>query len=309
MQLASPAPNAAGGVLRSGRLYLFAGPTFFRLADLNGAEVQFVVMPSPTVARYLDGEAQKFSTVEEKNRALKTAFKQRLDRFITEPAYDKTKHTVMAAHICTSGADIGSKHMLTESDTLLLQDGDLPTAYAYVALGDVHRAQALMGLDHVRYCGSIDRMDLGETEEEKGIVLVDIGVEGLSEKPRWIKLDATPIYRVRIDDPAGQLPALVEKYPDCKEALIHLTICPGPDDSLPALVSQLKTIFPRCYAQDIAERNGHGAGPAEATSAVEPGRIRNLRDTVFDYLNLQLANHADREALLALVEQVMAEAN
>jgi DNA repair protein SbcD/Mre11 len=309
MQLAAPEPNNAGGFLKTGRLYLFDGPTFFRLADASGAEVQFVVMPSPKVARYIRADAQRFNTVEERNRALKTAFKQRLDSFVAEPAYDKTKHTVLAAHICTGGADIGRKHTLNEADTILLQDADLPTGFAYVALGDIHRAQTLMGLEHVRYCGSIDRMDLGESEEEKGIVLVDIGADGLEGQPRWVKLDATPIYRVRIDNPATQMPALAERYPDRERALVHLTICPGRDGSLPALVAELNGIFPRCYARELGEVNGHPVGDATSTEAAGSARVRTVRETVHDYLKQRLADHPDHETLLALVDQLLIENN
>ncbi|HEY7120055.1 MAG TPA: metallophosphoesterase, partial [Tepidisphaeraceae bacterium] len=48
MALAVPAANKPGGLLQPGRLYLFPGPTFFRIDDASNHEVQFIVMPSPT---------------------------------------------------------------------------------------------------------------------------------------------------------------------------------------------------------------------------------------------------------------------
>lgn len=310
MQLASPTPNEAGGLLKPGRLYLFAGPTFFRMSDPTGTEVQFIMMPSPTVARYLTGETQKFNSIDERNRALKAAFTQRLVSFASEPAYDKGKHTLLAAHIPVCGAAIASGHTLSESDVVLLQEGELPTGYAYVALGDIHRPQTLMNLPHVRYCGSIDRMDMGEADEEKGIVLVDIGGAGRMGEPRWVKLDVTPIYRINIQDPDAQMHALAEQYPDRQQALVHLTIHHRPGHhNLPDLLAKLAGVFPRCYAREYAELNGHVPAAGSNGHGAPTPHVRTVQETVRDYLNRRLAEHADREALLSLADQLLMQDN
>ena len=46
----------------------------------------------------------------------------------------------------------------------------LAEQYAYVALGHIHRPQFLGGHPHVRYSGSIERMDLGEQTDTKSAV-------------------------------------------------------------------------------------------------------------------------------------------
>src|SRR5208337_3891787 len=57
MSLAAP-PGRPGELMPRGRLYLGTSPTFFRLADAAGQQVQFVLMPYPTRSRYLkNGEA------------------------------------------------------------------------------------------------------------------------------------------------------------------------------------------------------------------------------------------------------------
>src|SRR5262249_30443927 len=68
MSLAAPAPGGSRGPVPSGRLYLAAGPTLLRLADTDGQQVQFILMPYPTPARYLDQPAQHYANLEEKNR-------------------------------------------------------------------------------------------------------------------------------------------------------------------------------------------------------------------------------------------------
>src|SRR5215813_3927642 len=74
MNLAAPAAAEVGDIRPNGRLYLAANPTFLRLADRNGQEVQFLLLPYPTPTRYLrDEPAQRYGSLEEKNRHLQSA--------------------------------------------------------------------------------------------------------------------------------------------------------------------------------------------------------------------------------------------
>jgi DNA repair protein SbcD/Mre11 len=50
----------------------------------------------------------------------------------------------------------------------------------------------------VRYSGSIERMDLGERDDEKGVVLIDLGPDGIQGEPWTLPLEATPVYEVSI---------------------------------------------------------------------------------------------------------------
>src|SRR5205085_955674 len=57
MALAAPAPVEPGAVVAPGRFYLAADPTLLRLQDRAGYDVWFPLMPWPSPARYLAGEA------------------------------------------------------------------------------------------------------------------------------------------------------------------------------------------------------------------------------------------------------------
>jgi hypothetical protein len=63
---------------------------------------------------------------------------------------------------------------------VLFDLADLNPSWAYVALGHVHRPQTIGGSDNVRYCGSLDRLDFGETHDEYGVLLVEVGRTGLA---------------------------------------------------------------------------------------------------------------------------------
>lgn len=61
MRLASPAPIRRGDLVSGGRWYLATEPSFLRLKDVNNVEVQFVLMPYPTITRYLGNRELHFS--------------------------------------------------------------------------------------------------------------------------------------------------------------------------------------------------------------------------------------------------------
>ncbi|MCB0663451.1 MAG: exonuclease SbcCD subunit D C-terminal domain-containing protein, partial [Saprospiraceae bacterium] len=50
---------------------------------------------------------------------------------------------------------------------------DIPEAFHYVALGHIHRPQAIGNKEHVRYCGSIIPLDFSEVADPKEVVIVD----------------------------------------------------------------------------------------------------------------------------------------
>jgi exonuclease SbcD len=305
MTLAAPSAIVPGGLLPTGRVYLATEPTFFQLADTGGNAVQFVLMPYPTPSRYLEGAAQAYASVEEKNRALQSAFAARLGRIQQESRFSWDVPTVLAAHIHLRGARLSTPFRISERESIVFELQDVPADWAYVALGHIHQPQCLMGLTHVRYSGSIERLDLGERSDDKGVVLLDIGPDGRRGEPVVLPLPATPIYDVEIQDPKRELPMLHDRYPDADRALVryHLRYTAG-SDNLEEVLRELDRIFPRWYDRDWQE--------AGALSPVLPGAgtnesPRSFQDTVLDYLNAELLDHPDRDALLQLADGLLAE--
>ena len=308
--LAAPASTEMGGSLATGRFYLFTGPTFFHLVDRDGRKVQFIAMPSPTPSRYLrDESSQSYQGVDERNRALKTAYAARLEGIFAHPQFDKTLPTVLAAHILTTGAEVGRNNVkLGEGECVVVGDAELPTHLAYVALGDVHKPQTLMNLDHVRYCGSIDRMDLGENEDEKGVVVVEVGDGQRDVKPRWVPIESTPIYYVEINDPAVEVPLLTEKYPDHDRALVNFMLrYRAGNDDLNGLLAELERIFPRWYFRDWKEVSGGENSDEDAGAGGANHSIHSLRQTVMGYLQAELDGDAERDEIIQLAEAMISQ--
>jgi len=105
---------------------------------------------------------------------------------------------ILAAHFGIEGATLGSEANLMAGNELLLPLSAVANpAFAYVALGHIHKYQVLNPGAHpeVVYSGSIERVDFGEESEEKGFVLVEIA-EGKAEH-RFLPVSARRFLTIR----------------------------------------------------------------------------------------------------------------
>ncbi len=306
MHLAAPAGDQPGDLVAPGRLYLATGPSLLRLADPHsGGQVQFILMPFPTPARYLlDETAQKYQSLDEKNRHLMAAFTAKLQALRNDPHFDAALPTVLGAHVSVTGSTLDALFRLSEQEDLVLTDADALTGFTYVALGHIHKPQHIGGQTHVRYSGSIERMDLGEKNDDKGVVVFDLGPQGLTSEPRTLPLEATRIHEITIHAPHIELPAYRDRYLDAKTDLVRIncTYTAGVDNREEVL-RELEEIFPRWYDRTIKEVN-------ELDGTLTPNglaRARSFEETVRDYLTQELTNHPEdvRAAVLARAETLM----
>jgi exonuclease SbcD len=308
MSLAAPAADEPGTLAPPGRLYLASQPTFLRLADpREGYEVQFVLMPYPTPTRYLDREeSQRYHSVEEKNKHLQSAYTAALAAIREHPRFGRALPTVLSAHVHVRGGEVSTLFRISEQEDVVFESDDLPADFAYVALGHIHKPQCVAGHQHVRYSGSIERMDLGESGDNKCVVLVEVGPEGRRAEPEVLPLESTPVYAVDVRDPGAELPLLSSSYPDAERALVHVKLkYTAGVDNLDATLRELEKVFPRWYARDWKE-SGALDGPL---TVGEAPRGKSFEDTVRDYLKAELVNHPDdeREAVLDRAERLLRE--
>jgi exonuclease SbcD len=308
MNLAAPASAGVGEIHPRGRLYLAANPTFLRLADRDEQPVQFLLFPYPTPARYLrEEQTQRYGSLEEKNRHLQSAYALKVKEFLAHQRYEPKSPTVLSAHIHVQGAQVPTLFRISEQESIVFAEKDLPSNLDYIALGHIHQPHCLMGMEHVRYAGSIERLDLGEKMDHKSLTLFDIGFDGLVGAPRTKALPSTPMYDITIFDPKNELPTLKENYKDAERALVryHLHYKAG-ENNLHELLTELDRIFPRWYDREWTEASE--LGPALTLSAAGQGQ-KSFHDTVIDYLKDELANHEDeeRQSLLKLAEQLLVE--
>lgn len=310
VRLVDPTPARVGDRLPAGRLHLATGPTFFRLADRRDQDVQFVCLPYPTGQRYLDEPRQRFAGPDERNRALRDACQERLAAM--QARLDPRLPSVLGAHLYVQGTAVRGLFRLSEAEDIVFGEPALLSGWSYVALGHIHQPLSLPGVPHVRYSGSIERMDQGEREDDKSAVLIEIGPEGVREPPVLLPLPASPLLDVRITDPRTELPQLADRYPDAAQALarIDVTYRPG-EDNLPEILAALDRLFPRWYdrAFHAVGSGGHSESAASGADGDSESPHATPSAAMLDYLGRVVPpDDPDRDDLLALARELTMEA-
>jgi DNA repair protein SbcD/Mre11 len=305
LELAAPTEVRPGDVIAPGRFHLATRSTFFRVKDRAGPDVQFMLMPYPTPARYLDDSITRYEVGEQKNRLLREKFTELLGRMQRDPRFDHSLHSVLVSHLYLDGVKLSSGHEVSMKDDVTCPPENLADGWAYVALGHVHKPQALAGRDHVRYCGSLERLRIDEKDDDKGVVLIEIDASGLREAPRVLPLECSSFLDVKVTNPLEELPTLRDRYPDAARALVrfHATYRPGLDD-IDAIHRAIDEVFPRCYDRTVIPIVE--SRPDRASVSSRTGR-RGFRETVLDYLTSQLDGNEHAPAVLAAAESLIEE--
>ena len=106
-----------------------------------------------------------------------------------------------------------SERRIVIGGTEMLPSGIFDTAIVYAALGHLHKAQAVGGQEHVRYCGSPIPLSFAEVNYRHQVLCLDIDGETLQsvraiEVPRAVPLLRVPATPAPIDEVLAQLAAL-----------------------------------------------------------------------------------------------------
>lgn len=301
MDVAEP-PRRPGDNFEPGKLYLLDSVFFGRLRDSAGMDVQFALLPFPSRSRMLIG-SERATTAEELNRPIALRVTDWIKGLRDDPRFDTALRTVLVAHMSVTGADFSrGRFTLTEQNDVMADAEDLPVAWDYVALGHVHKPQCIGGRSHVRYSGSLDRLDFSERDEEKGVVLVDIGSEGRRDDPKFIAIEPTSLVEVRVTHASVTVEQLGVQVPGADTALVRVIVEPSATaDATGALDRVIREALPNITGViwQTPELDG--------TAAARSVEIKDtVRETVLDYLYRQpLENEALRNPLLQLAEQFL----
>jgi DNA repair protein SbcD/Mre11 len=303
LDLAVPIDPGRAGPRPGGRLYLATRPTVLELSDKAGQSIQFVLLPYPTPARYLRDDNTHYTSLAHRNQLLHDKFKSRLEEMQKKQVKEHL-HSVMVAHIHVRGTHIHNHHHISENDDVVFDQGEIPAHWAYAAYGHIHKPQPIWkSSPHIRYAGSIERLNYGERDDDKSVVLVDIGPHGRQGDPMILPLKATPIYRVEILNPEIDMMGLCDLHRDHEQALVsyRLVYKPG-EHNLDSLTRELEAIFPRYYEALIEiEGSALSLNDFEATTP-----SYDVAGTVESYLQEKLAEHPQRDDVLNLARELLA---
>jgi DNA repair protein SbcD/Mre11 len=147
-------------------------PGIHRILTKSG-EIQIAALPWVRRSALLSKEDTRNLNFGEINERLQQA----LTRIITDMAaqVDPAIPSLLAAHVWVLNARIGSeKSMSIGQEHMLLLSSVANPAFDYVALGHIHKGQVLNEYPPVIYSGSLERLDFGDEDDEKGFYLIDI---------------------------------------------------------------------------------------------------------------------------------------
>jgi len=196
--------------------------------DLDGVPVQIVAIPWITRSGILSSLTTDSSNEEDPQELIEQALNNWLDQTISE--LDPDLPAILTAHASIAGAKFGSEQTVKIGWDVVLPPGLVANpALDYVALGHIHRYQDLNQGSHppVVYPGSIERVDFGEINEEKGFIIAEI--EKGHTDYRWQQLPIRRFldYRVELEDLLGVNEKIMAALPageELTDAIVRLTL-------------------------------------------------------------------------------------
>jgi exonuclease SbcD len=170
----------------------------------------------------------------------------RLLTAMTEP-FGGDRVNVLLGHLFTDGAiPGGGEHQITIGIEYAISPSRLPATASYVALGHVHRPQAVRGAPSpTRYAGSLLQLDFGETEQTKSVTIVEAS-PGRPAKVREVALSSGR----RLIDVEGTLDEVLAKGGQLPEAYLRVFV--DTEGPVPGIAERIRDALPN--AVDVALR-------------------------------------------------------
>lgn len=233
-------PNATGkatsteifDTLGVKNVYVASKPDIYCIPTKHG-EVQVVSLPWLRRSALLSKEDTKNLNFEQLNERMQITLAGIIDTFAKK--LDSALPSVLAAHVWVVGATLGTEKMMTigQEHTLLLSNVANP-AFDYVALGHIHKSQVLNHDPPVVYSGSLERLDFGDEDDEKGFYVIDIETNAIGKKEttfifhpnnarRFLTVNVA-LSNQDIDPTSVVLKAVSEEKDKVKDAIVRLQL-------------------------------------------------------------------------------------
>ena len=203
-----------------------------------------------------------------------------------------------------------SERRIVIGGTEMLPSGIFDTAIAYAALGHLHKAQAVGGQEHIRYCGSPIPLSFAEVNYRHQVLCLDIEGEQLREVrvievPRAVPLLRVPATPAPIAEVLAQLAALdLPAAPP--EAQPFLEVRVRLDAPEPGLRTRIETALDGKPVR-LAKIETSSAARSSAPENMTLDQLGQLQpDDIFRRLYLQkYGKEAPPEQLSALAELLL----
>jgi DNA repair protein SbcD/Mre11 len=241
-------PNALGratateifDTLSVPNVYVVNKPGIHRIATRSG-EVQIAALPWVRRSALLAREDTRNLDFTQINERLQQVLTGIISQQIAQ--IDAAVPAILAAHVWVLNAKLGTeKSMSIGQEHMLLLGSVASPVFDYVALGHIHKTQVLSECPPSVYSGSLERLDFGDQNEEKGFYLVEINTDPVTCQRKTIyqfhSIDARRFFTLHVDvqdtdlDPNAVIfLKIMDNLDKIKDAIVRLEI------SLPAALS------------------------------------------------------------------------
>ncbi|WAM30898.1 metallophosphoesterase family protein [Caldicellulosiruptor naganoensis] len=166
-----------------------------RVFDIKGEKVRVIAVPYLYLERFIDKTIPE--KIEQLEQNIANFFEEKLAEVLGSCEDDIP--TILAGHFAVNEAEVGSERMI-----MIGKDVKVPLSVLlnpklkFVALGHIHKPQVLHSESPaVVYCGSPDRIDFSEAQDQKGFVVFEIDKNNF-----WFGFQPVlvrPFYQIIID--------------------------------------------------------------------------------------------------------------
>lgn len=172
---------------------------------------------------------------------------------------------VVLAHLFTDGALLGGgEREITIGMAYAVSPSRLPGDAAYVALGHVHKPQAVKGSPSpARYAGSLIQLDFGEIDQRKSVAVVEAS-PGRPARVREVPLTAgRPLVDVR-----GTFDEIVAAVGDVGDAYVRVFV--KTDGPVPGIADRVREALPNALDVHLDYERQEPELEGEPVSSLRP---------------------------------------
>lgn len=212
---------------------------------------------------------------------------------MTEP-FREDRVNILLAHLFTDGAiPGGGEHQITIGIEYAVSPSRLPATASYIALGHVHRPQALKGAPSpTRYAGSLIQLDFGERNQRKSVALVEAKPGGPA-RVKEIPLSAGR----QLLDLEGTLDEVLVKGAEQPGAYLRVFV--RTDGPVPGIAEQVRDALPNAVDVSLRYEREEPERDAPPLSSLQP------RDQFVSYYRLEHGVDRVPENLLGAFDRVL----
>ncbi len=203
-------------------------PAVYRI-ETPGGPVQVAALPWLRRGTFLSREENRHLGIQELEERMAQVLHSQVAAQVE--SLDPALPSVLAAHVWVHGAQLSSeRRMVVGREPVLPPSALAHPQLGYAALGHIHRHQVLSLRPPMVYAGSLERIDFSEENDEKGFVVVEMGV-GMETSFEFHPVPARNFCTISVKIDAGDLnptatvmAAIARREDSIKDAIVRVEV-------------------------------------------------------------------------------------